>query len=153
MASPRLEQLQTRYWQGLTTEAEEHELRMAAAEGLVAPELAAYLAYVAATQAEALGPDFDAGLMAQLAAADTPRPRRRRWPWASGIAAGLALLAGLGWALHRWQTPPPAPAAPPPPAMAHTPAVKAYDEMRKALLLMSRTLYDGMAQEGRLDEL
>lgn len=49
--------------------------------------------------------------------AHAPRPHARRWPWALGIAASLALAIGLAWQLR----PPPAPTGAPLPVREAAP--------------------------------
>ncbi|RMG62125.1 MAG: hypothetical protein D6722_18810 [Bacteroidetes bacterium] len=149
MASTRLETLSARFWQGQASPAEEEELRMAAASGLLDdPELSAYLHFLAQTRQEGLGQTFDQKMMTQVKAS-APRPSSsegpsRAWLWAGGMAATFALLLSI--ALVSWQADPPPP-VPAPPVVASTPTVEAYGEVKKALFILSRNLHRGFESQ------
>ena len=151
MASPRLDQLAEKYWDGTATEAEEQELRMAVQAGVSSPalaELADYLHFLEVERTDKqLDESFDQVLMAKIA----EKPARRlSVAWYGRIAAGLALLMAVGWGIQEFS--PLTPQASDEFADTYEDPAIAYQEVRKALMMVSSTMNDGLEPTMMLGE-
>lgn len=142
-----IEKLLTRYYDGLTSEAEERELKRYFAEADVPPHLQTEKQFFSRTGTNC--PPIPEGLESRLNTCidqwDTQEKRtlkvkkgirQRRLQWAGSIAASLLLLFSIGTYLYGPQTPKDTCATP----------EEAYAQAQKALTAFSVAINKGIAE-------
>jgi hypothetical protein len=152
MESQKLNKLAEKFWQGECSQEEEQILRQALQKGPVPQELAELAEYLSffeqERQEQVLPDDFAASMLAQLPAAPVRRWIPGQW-WK--MAAGIILVLGLGYGISQFANEP-APVEISTQEDTYEDAEMALEEVKKALMLVSTNMNEGVAPASLLKE-
>jgi len=151
MGSHELSELSERFWRGECTEAEEKRLRMAVLYGEIAEdqqELADYFRFLERQQEVVLDEQFDAQILDRIQATKG----ESQGSYFLKMAAGFALLLGLGYGIYQWQASPVPPVEVADFTDTYDDPEVAYKEVKKALMMMSSNMNEGMEPAEKLGE-
>lgn len=155
MESHILNQLAEKFWEGNCTELEEQELKKSLLQQPVPhglEGLADYLKSLETYRSEIiLDQQFDEQMLNMIQASIPVRSLHRRWTFLSKIAAGIVLVAGMSWGIQH-MTMPQEEVVVSEFVDTFEDSEIAYQEVRKALLMVSNNMNEGLEHAELLGE-
>ncbi|MEM7370379.1 MAG: hypothetical protein AAF587_17350 [Bacteroidota bacterium] len=155
MESHILNQLAEKFWEGKSTEQEEQQLKESLLQGPVPPELNSLAEYLQSLEAyrsaTTLDQEFDAQMLAKIQPPAPVRSLKSGWAMLTKIAAGIVLLLGMAWGIQT-MTQPQEEEIVSEFVDTFEDSEIAYQEVKKALLIVSANMNEGLEHAELLGE-